>query len=112
MELITAGTKDATIAGAAINIEGTTYSADGTSKRDPHDDDDPEIAELLAIGRALETLGLKLQKRANGLIKHNDDMREYKKIQKSRKPSPKKRREIELKRVQGRKLVRETKCFS
>lgn len=84
MELQVFGTRDATIAGIVVNIEGTQYAADGTAKREPHDEDDAEIAALLAIGRALENLSNKILKRANGMVKHNDDMKKYKQVQKSK----------------------------
>lgn len=113
VELAVYGTRDATVAGAAIEVAGEVYAGEGTSKRDPKDTFDPEIADLLAIGRALEVISQKMLKRASGLIKHQDDMREYKRLQaKRKKPSAKKKRELEIKRVQGRKVVRETRCFS
>lgn len=46
-----------------------------SAKRDPKDKRNEEAGELLALGRALETLGKKLQKRGNGLVKHQDDMK-------------------------------------
>jgi hypothetical protein len=107
------GTRDATIAGVDLLLHDEIFSADGTAKREPRDEDNREVAELLALGRALESLSNKLLKRANGLIKHQDDMRAYKELQKKRKPpTAKKQRELEVKRVQGRKVVKETRCFS
>lgn len=47
--------------------------ASGTAVRHPEDKFDREVAENLAIGRALENLGKKLQKRANGVVKQNED---------------------------------------
>lgn len=81
------GNRDATIARVTFGLpyfDDLLFVADGTAKRDPHDDDDAEVAFLLAYGRAFETLGRKLQKRANGLNKHNDDIKNYKEVQKAK----------------------------
>jgi hypothetical protein len=50
----------------------------GVAKCDPSDKQSDEIGASLAIGRALETLGRKTVKRANGLVKHQDDVRAHK----------------------------------
>lgn len=47
----------------------------GTAKRAPGDKPDPEIATLLALGRALQSVGRQLENRANGYVKHADDIR-------------------------------------
>lgn len=51
---------------------GETISAIGEALRHPDDKNDEQLAALLANGRALENLGRKLQKRAQGLVRHND----------------------------------------
>lgn len=82
------GSRDATVSQITVVLETgerLVFEATGTSKRDPQDEDDPEVAVLLAYGRAFETLGKKMQKRANGLTKHNDDMKRYKEVQKAKK---------------------------
>lgn len=58
-----------------------TYSnvhASGTAVTHPDDKFSFEVAELLSLGRALESLGKKLQKRANGIAKQNEDNRRRK----------------------------------
>lgn len=100
MELVVYGTRDATIAGISVVVEGVTYTADGTAKREPHDNDDPEIASLLAIGRALDNLSNKLLKKANGLVKHNDDMKKYRVEQKAKSAkTPVKRKPVNPKKA-------------
>lgn len=87
-EATSMGNRDATIARVYFSLDkdlDLEFTVDGTSKRDPVDADDPEVALLLAYGRAFEALGHKLLKRANGLTKHNDDIREYKEEQKKKK---------------------------
>jgi hypothetical protein len=109
------GTREATIVGVTFFLNDEEWIGEGTSKRNPVDNDSEEIANLLAYGRAFEQLGQRMLKRANGLIKHEDDMRAYKEMQKARSEThanKKKRREVEVKRVQGRKVVKETRCFS
>ncbi len=44
----------------------------GTAKRSPEDKNRPEIAQELALGRAMEVAGKRLIKRANGLVRHQD----------------------------------------
>jgi hypothetical protein len=48
----------------------------GYSVRHPTDEHDPEVALQLAVGRAFQALGRRLERRANGLIKHHDDIRQ------------------------------------
>jgi len=48
------------------------------SHRDPIDKYNGEIGFDLALGRALQALGRKIEKRANGLVKHQDDIRALK----------------------------------
>lgn len=78
------GTNDAAIAEVAYLIAIEFCDADGvfedrriittgTARRHPGDKHDEQVAEFLALGRALENLGKKLQKRANGIVKQNDD---------------------------------------
>lgn len=52
--------------------------AEGSSHREREDEFDQNVGMMLATGRALEALSKKLMKHANGLVKHHDDMREYK----------------------------------
>ena len=71
------------------------FEAHGTSKRDPHDKHNPEVATKLAYGRALESLGRKLQKQGNGLVKCIDDNnRANKKRKKRAKKAKAKRRAL------------------
>ena len=45
------------------------------SDNEPADHHDPEVGTLLAVGRALESAGLKLQKRGHGLVRLHDHNR-------------------------------------
>lgn len=47
----------------------------GVARRTPHDKYDGEIARDLALGRALVNAGNRMLKRANGRVKHADDVR-------------------------------------
>lgn len=47
--------------------------ASGEAIRHPDDKHDDDLATALAMGRALSSLGRKLERRANGRIKCNDD---------------------------------------
>jgi hypothetical protein len=66
------------IATAQISVTGEFISASGVSKRHPDDKFSPTVAENLAVGRALESLGKKLQKRADGIVKQSDDIARHK----------------------------------
>lgn len=58
--------------------------AEGISKRDPVDRANEQLALTLAYGRALDKIAKKLLKRAEGMIKHEDDVRAYRAVQKDR----------------------------
>jgi hypothetical protein len=58
----------------SVTLSGPEWEASGNARRNPDDDPHDEIGFLLALGRALENAGRKLQKRANGLVKHADDV--------------------------------------
>ena len=53
-------------------------TATGSSKRVPGDKFDKQVGIQIAAGRALEFLGLKLQKRGFGKSGHNDQVKEEK----------------------------------
>lgn len=57
--------------------------ASGTAVRHPDDKFIKDVAQNLAIGRALESLGKKLQKRGNGVVKQNADNAARKERQKA-----------------------------
>lgn len=60
----------ATIATAYLRDHEST----GEAIRATEDKYDAEVAEKMAMGRALENLGKKLQRQAWGKIKHNEDV--------------------------------------
>lgn len=60
------------VTGAAKRFPG---GVDASGVKRPADKHDPETALLLATGRALESLARKMQRQANGRVKHNDDKR-------------------------------------
>jgi hypothetical protein len=57
--------------------------ATGEAIRHPQDKHNPDVAEQLAVGRAVEALARKLLKRANGMVKCADDN-----AKRERKPEP------------------------
>lgn len=65
-------------------VDGGIETVTASAKKDPHDKFDPEIARDLALGRALQKLGRRLEKRANGRIKHNDEVRTSKRENKKK----------------------------
>lgn len=69
---------------AHLNKE-ESITVTGEALRHPTDRNDEELADLLAYGRAFESLGRKLTKRADGLVRHNDYIAEMKKRQKNNK---------------------------
>lgn len=64
---------DVAIAKVGLWLENEVVQASGVSRKHPGDKFSPVVAKELAIGRALESLGKKLQKRANGTVKQNED---------------------------------------
>jgi hypothetical protein len=59
----------------SVTLAGPEWEASGNARRDPEDEPKYEIGFILALGRALENAGRKLQKRGNGLVKHADDVK-------------------------------------
>lgn len=57
---------------------------EGIAKRDPVDRVNEELALTLAYGRALNKISNKLLKKAEGMIKHEDDVRAYRAVQRDR----------------------------
>ncbi len=78
-------TKDVAVIVLSVRILGKTYTGSGSAKRDPVDKADKRLGELLAYGRALDSLGRKIMREANGLVKHHDDLRDIK-IMQAQKP--------------------------
>lgn len=50
----------------------------GVAKRHPNDRANADVARLLATARAYRHLADGLEKRANGLVTHNDDINDHK----------------------------------
>jgi hypothetical protein len=59
-------------------------TATGSAKRDPDDVNDPETGKLLATGRALEALGRKLQKQADGRVRAAAEAKRVRKVKAAR----------------------------
>lgn len=75
---------NAAIAGVSMYTEDfEIIKSSGTAVRHPDDKFDRAVAENLAIGRALESLGKKLQKRGHGVVKQNEDNAARKEKQKA-----------------------------
>lgn len=69
------------VAGVPEFDGGPPVHAAGAAKRHPSDRFDRRVGEALAIGRALQVLGRRLERRAKGVVKHRDDMREQRRRQ-------------------------------
>lgn len=74
---ITRGHK-ATIAKVSFNTSDLSLEVTGEALVHPDDDRDEEIGDQLALGRALSALGRRLERRAEGLTKHHDDIKKMK----------------------------------
>lgn len=68
-------TKDACIVSITVCIDNDISVINGTSVRHPLDKPNEKLATMIAYARAYQNLANKLTKRANGRIKHVDDMR-------------------------------------
>ncbi len=66
--------RDACIVQISATIFDQPVVAQGTSRRNPADRHDPQVGRLLAYSRAYEQLAKKIARRANGLVKHKDDI--------------------------------------
>lgn len=69
-------------------LDGEVLQVDGEAYRHPMDDYDEQVAEELALGRALERLGKRLQKRAHNrvaMLDHNKRHSLKAKAEKSKK---------------------------
>lgn len=82
------------------------FTVKANSRRDPIDEPDEEVALLLAHGRALEKAAKKLQKRADGKVRHNDNLREMRPLQKKRNESRKSLLKLAGIDLQGRGAVK------
>lgn len=67
------------------------FTVEGYARRDPRDKPNPHIAEELALGRAMQRAGERLEKRSHGMVKHHDDVRQGRKHASKVKPPKKKR---------------------
>lgn len=81
----------ATVVKMWAQVDQEVIEVCGEALRHPEDKNDEELATLLANGRALEIMGKKLQKRARGLVKHNDDLAALKVRQKKAKNNRKRK---------------------
>lgn len=70
--------RDACIVHMEVLLDGDVVVVSGTSRRYPGDKPDDRVAYLLAYSRAFESLTHKIAKRAKGLVRHNDNMRDQK----------------------------------
>lgn len=67
------------------DYDNNTIEVVGNAKRDPKDKADAWVGLELAYARAVVKLGETLMRRANGLVKHNDDVAAMRSIQRERK---------------------------
>ena len=65
---------DVTVTVVAAVVGGEYMEFSGTAKLHPDDRPDADTGRLVSIARAYESLANALNRRATGLVKHNDDM--------------------------------------
>lgn len=92
-------TKDASVVRVEVIARGENFTVDGVAKRDPVDPFSEQIGANLALGRALERASRQLLRRADGLVKHNDDLRNGN----VRNGKPKRKRAVPAKKAATRK---------
>lgn len=66
------------VTGAAVSVlgaDGQVLDSVGWAFKDDQDEDDPLIGRELAMGRALRQLGQRLVRRAEGRVRHADEVR-------------------------------------
>lgn len=56
-----------------LGLDDATITVKASAQRHPDDSHNPEIGEALVLGRALQSLGRRLERRAIGMTKHIDD---------------------------------------
>lgn len=66
---------NATVAEVEINIADRHWMVAADAKKHPEDRNDHRIGELYAVGRAMEILGKRMQKLADGYVKEADDVK-------------------------------------
>lgn len=66
------GMSNRDVAIVVLEMEGLQVS--GTAKRDPRDEPNEDIGQRLAMARAFQALGYRLERQARGLIKHADEV--------------------------------------
>ena len=69
---------DATVARARMAVGERVFTVNASAKKHPIDREDERIGELYAMGRALERMGQKMQKLANGYVREADNVRKDK----------------------------------
>ena len=89
---------DVVIVTISAVVQGEMIECKGTAIRHPHDKFDADTGVLLATARAYESLAKKLHIRANGLVKHNDDVARHKGIIKANLAAHRRRRNNYLRR--------------
>jgi hypothetical protein len=67
---------DATAVSAGVVFDGAYVCSVGVSRRATGDKHDPELADALAMARALDGLSSKLMRRARGRVKQTDWVKE------------------------------------
>lgn len=76
------------------NNDETITTVTGSSVRAPDDKHNEEIAVSLAVGRAFEKLGRKINRRANGLVRQADNVAEAKRARKAKQTAETMRPEV------------------
>lgn len=101
---------DGDVAGVEIEVLDdvleNSFTVKANSRRDPIDEPDEEVALLLAYGRAFEKIAKKLQKRADGKVRHNDNLREMRPLQKKRNEQRKNLLSLAAMDLQGKGAVK------
>lgn len=83
-------TSDACTAELVVTIQGETSYITGSSRRAKDDRSDYEVGYYVALSRAHTKLANKLRKRAEGLVRHHDNVQKHQEIVKAARAVAKK----------------------
>lgn len=102
-------TSDACTAELVVTIQGETSYITGSSRRAKDDRSDYEVGYYVALSRAHTKLANKLRKRAEGLVRHHDNVQKHQEIVKAARAVAKKaaapRKAVAKKAVAPRKVA-------
>lgn len=82
-------TNDACTVELTLKIQDDIFLFTGSARRAPGDESNFEVGYFMALQRAWNSAGVKLRKRAYGLMKHSDDMQALRAKQRAEKATKK-----------------------